>query len=464
MTDDKPKLGVDKVAGNPGGEYRTFITSEWYATAKEVTKLPVGERHYQGQKEVEGLGLARLWAGDNVDYVVQEGDFTTKLGNRAPKTGVSQLKSLLALVKQVWLQQKGKDNPKAEVTFTLKDYALWRGFTEAQVRRGGKLLEELRDELHSGEATHYRLHLKRGERGYTMRGTFYTLIEPDSHKGEWRLRFNAYWEDFALNQRAGGFIRLLDRAIKDHETTKRPYIFHLYGAIRGLDRPRTGAPTMYKKISNLLAKDMQLGKRYVSRPQRAYDRLAESINYIGTEYPEELQSVIVSADQRGKSKREFSAKGFNLTYDEFTKLLADLGAPDYRNAFISFRRPPEQRLLAITDTANVNALIDSVMDFADNWRNNHLKDGQPYPLNGYPDRTRSFLFTCIKALGYEAVREAYAMEKGSPKPDALTLLYKTLPEQLKSHKRQQAIRDQTRASLRDVLSKRPKSPTDNLSA
>jgi len=326
---------------------KALIPSQINTITGKVLTAQLRERDRRGREEVEGKEMEKWQRGD-IEYLVEAVVSRKKLGSQPPKVYVSQHKSLMLLLAFIEQQQFNREDKKAEASFLFEKYGRGRGYTDEEIKRGGKFLNELRRDLFSGAYTTYRIRkIKLNGVTYTAHGipNFYTLFEPEDHKKEWRVIWNPFYKDSILEileGKAKQYFTHYLKEIADRKTTEKPYLHFFYNQL--VYRRQIGKSSMPKKVINLL-KEMGTAEKFLKRPGECFNILRECLVYTATNYPEELESIMLY-NNFNKEKIKFLPLGRlkalgGLEYKDFKGLLKPLGIEDVREAFISFGRQKE---------------------------------------------------------------------------------------------------------------------------
>lgn len=268
-----------------------------------------------------------------------------------PKLGVSQAKNIDALgfmlQRENWKREKAGEAQKAELEFALKDYAKTRGYSEADISRGGEFLTELKRDLFTGAYTTYRLDkVIMDGKEYTAHGlpNIYVLLEPKNKKDKWKIVYNEPYKNYYIN--GGQYYPILLEAIKDKGTNnEKGYLYFFLKLV--MSYASTGDFKTQLFVSTLLDK-IRVSDATKDRPQESFKVLAECIYYIATSYKINDKPAITEVRffESGKCKKVkviTDLKKFkSWSYESFKKeVLADLGLTDIRDALVSFNTPQE---------------------------------------------------------------------------------------------------------------------------
>lgn len=415
----------------------------------KVFKNQISKKNYKGIKEVYELkligeentipiGPVAVWEMNNVEYIVSC-SYLDKFKGRSPKAYVSQDKNIKALLVLVEQQQRDSQNKKAEAIFTFEMYARLRGYTDEEIKRGGKFIEELKKDLIDGAYITFKIDeiVIDGEK-YIAHGipNLYTLLEPKNSRNYWKVRFNTFYEESILkilNSRGQYFSYLL-KEVADRETTNKPYLHLFYNQL--VFRRQKGKATVPKKVLNLL-KEMGASEKILKRPKECWDTLSECISYFGEKYPEELGGICFYNNfEKEKSLPFRNLRTLkNYSYEEIRDWFGKvLGNSDVRELFIVFERPQEEAKQRIHQETpeEVEALVSRIVK----WLDDNIEWSEMKKLTR--DGSIRFLRYCIKYLGIKDVTNFFESEANAYKPNAVKFLTKTLPEVLRIDKDRKA--------------------------
>jgi hypothetical protein len=402
------------------------------------------KRDSRGQEDWQGT-LTEVWQKSGVLYGVKTED-KDKLKGIVPKISVSQDKNIKLLLAMIEQQQYGKDDKEPEAVFTLKDYATLRGFSEAEIARGGKFMDELKRDLYSGAYMTYRVDkIVIDGKTYTAHGipNFYTLLEPANQKGEWRVRFNPFYVDKIMEVLKGEAHQFYTHQLKeigDRKTTEKEYLHHFYNLL--VETKGHTKCSMPMKVRTALTK-MGVSDKILKRPQESFKVLKESLIYTATYYPEELESIILS--QTGDfTKPENKGKAIPLShlqdlgkldYETIKTMLHGMGVTDIRDCFISFcqtsevkkltAKPHTTHAIQISGAGVVNEILDWLEDY---------ERRTDYPMTWTPEQRRKFLGDCEKCLGTNRLRELFTQAGREHNANPIRFLSKELPAEMKRYK------------------------------
>lgn len=265
-----------------------------------------------------------------------------------PKLGVSQAKNIDALgfmlQQENWKREKDGKEKLAELEFALSDYAKIRGYTDEQIARSGKFIDELKRDLFTGAYTTYRLDkVIIDGKEYTAHGlpNIYILLEPKNKKDNWRIKYNEPYRDYYLNGRQ--YYPILLEAIKDKGTDDRKgYLYFFFKLVM-----RYASTCDFKtqlKISTLL-ENIKVSDDTKARPTKVFEILAECIYYTASHYKIIKEVRFFDSGKCEKVKAITDLEKFkSWNYEHFIKeVLTPLGLDDIREALISFNVPPEAK-------------------------------------------------------------------------------------------------------------------------
>ena len=441
---EKAELRIDKIKAKTS---KVLIPIGFKMITEGLFKKQITKKDYKGEKEIRDLkligqeksidlGLVAIWKSEDVEHFIKLTDLA-KLKDQTPKVYVSQdknIKLLLALIEQ---QQFKNVEKRAEASFTLKEYAKGRGYTDKEIKTGGKFLSELKRDLFSGAYTTYRINeiILDGKK-YIAHGlpNLYTLLEPKNSKGEWKVMFSPLYANSLLPLLKGEAKQYYTHYLKevaDRKTTEKPYLHFFYNQL--VYRRQAGKTTVPKKVINLL-KDMGVAKFYLDRPQESFNVLKECLIYITTNYPEELESIYFFNDFNKEKEKHLPLSSLkalsNFEYKDFKELLEAIGVKDIREAFISFcRRKEAEKELPALKPQEHSELTDQILDWAD--RNISWDKMTMLTKEG----TEKFLKDCLRYLGFDRLNELFRQEARATYPNAIRFLTKTLKNELRQNKR-----------------------------
>ncbi len=319
---------------------------------------------YKGITEIRG-GQDALWQVKNLSALVPVEDLHlleqgrkkkhTKQGYLIPippKITVSQAKNidtLICLLEKKNRQRKiAKLQETGEIEFSFSEYAKIRGYTDSDIKKGGNFNNELKRDLISGGITSY---ITEKDKSYLI-GNLYNIEVPKvKSKGKWKIYFNEPYRSYLLNVKQ--YYPILLKAIADKRSNeKKGYLyFFIKEVLRMRNNPETGHQGQQKVIT--LLKRIKVSNYTTDRPEKSYQALAEGIEYIANNYPEELSELrLINPKYKGKPQVFNDLSIFAKTpYKEFKKkYLEPLGVSDIRDPLISFGPGPEINSQAPTET------------------------------------------------------------------------------------------------------------------
>lgn len=273
-----------------------------------------------------------------------------------PKLGVSQAKNIDALgfmlQQENWRREKDGKGKLAELEFSLSEYAKVRGYDDKQIARSGGFYNELKRDLFTGAYTTYRLDkVIIDGKEYTAHGlpNIYILLEPKKEKDNWKIKYNDPYKDYYLN--GGQYYPILLEAIKDKGTDReKGFLYFFFKLV--MRYASTGDFKTQLKVSTLL-ENIKAGDRTLTRPQEAFNVLAECIYYTATHYKVIKEVRFFDSGKCEKVKVITDLEKFkSWIYEDFIKeVLTPLGLSDIREALISFNIPPETKPAGHYDTS-----------------------------------------------------------------------------------------------------------------
>jgi len=431
---------------------KALIPDEIKTITEKAFKTQLTKKHYKGEKEIKNLklvgqdepvdlGLVAIWQSGNVEHFIKQTDLA-KLKDQTPKVYVSQdknIKLLLALTEQQQFKNKEK---KAEASFTLKEYAKLRGYTEKEIKVGGKFLAELKRDLITGAYTTYRINeITINGKKYIAHGipNFYILLEPENPKGRWQVKFNTFYAESILKILKGEAKQYFTHYLKevaDRKTTEKPYLHFFYNQL--IYRKQAGKATIPKKVVNLL-KEMGVNIQVLKRPYKCFEILKECLIYITTNYPEELESIYFFNDFNKEKEKHLPLSSLkaleDFNYKDFKEILKVIGIKDIREAFISFCRRAETRALPrpeITPTLQEDSelLISEILEWADRC----IEWDKMTTLTR--EGTEQFLKDFLRYVGFDRLNELFRQEAQATYPNAVRFLTKTLKRELEQNKKE----------------------------
>jgi len=266
-----------------------------------------------------------------------------------PKITVSQAKSMdtlcYMLQRENWRREKAGQDKTGNLEFSLKEYAKMRGKSDAQIAKGGGILDELKRDLISGGVTSYIVDLEEttGRKSYLIQN-FYGLEVPKAKsKEKWRVIFNEPYKTNILSSKQ--YYPILLQAIQDANTNERKgYLYYFYRKVMSYASNKPGFRRELK-VSTLLDY-IKAGDRIKDKPKEAFKVLCECIYYTATNYNAIKEVKFFDSGKREKDKLITDLQKFKeWRYDDFkNEVLNDLGLTDIREALISFNNTSQKEL------------------------------------------------------------------------------------------------------------------------
>jgi hypothetical protein len=384
-------------------------------------------KFFSQDKTTEDDGLA-IWENKGVEYHIKLDDLP-KLQGKDPKVYVSQIKNINLLMLLSQEQNFNNSEKQATCDFTVSEYAERRGYSKAEIIRGGAFLEELKRDLLTGAYLTYRIDkIKIQGKNYIAHGipNFYTLLEPTDSK-IWKVIFNDPYKSWLMELLEGNarqyFIK--DRkAIEDRITTEKPYLFLFYMQLT--KRRQNNLLTKPVKIGNLLT-DMKLPEHILARPKECFNIIKECLIYFSQNYKPDplIESFKIYSDfhktKAVKMPLSISEAFKNIEYQDFKDLLVDIGIKDLREAYVSFKRPVVKAKKSSKFNDEEQGLLDKTLKwFNDPYNPNRVS----IPLKDQESLIRRY----IKQLGQEQYKALFEKEANKFSPNSITFLTKTLKE------------------------------------
>jgi len=420
LEEDIPEIKVE--LSRIPRDIREF-TNEFY-----VSRL--SKKDYIGIEELEEYGKMEKWVSHDIGYLVKRINYLNELIGKPPKVHVSQDKNIKLLIALIEQKQFNRVDKKAQVSFTLKEYARYRGFTEEELASDGRIYQELRRDLFSGAFTFYSIPIERGGKEYTIHGSLYQLEEPKDRGGKWTVMFNGRYAESIeriLHGREKGYFTHYLKEIADRTTNREIHLHEFYNQL--VFRRRKSGTTMPTKIGKIL-KSMKLPEKILKRPKECYGVLKNCLIYFSNKYPEELNGITI---YNNFNKSETIKLPLGLTeafkdygYKDFKDLVLNAtGVKDFREALISFKGKSIKSRKKKIDLDKIGPdethLIERIMKWAySNW---DIKKDK-LEVNDYLKRF-------ISKKGYDYLRSLFEKEANRQNPNAIDFLFKVLPEELK---------------------------------
>lgn len=423
LEEDIPEIKVD--LSRIPRDIREF-TNEFY-----VSRL--SKKDYIGIEELEEYGKMEKWVSNDIGYLVKRINYLNELIGKPPKVHVSQDKNIKLLIALIEQKQFNRINKKAQVSFTLKEYAKYRGFTEEELASDGRIYQELRRDLFSGAMTFYSVPIERSGKEYTIYGSLYQLEVPKDRGGKWTVMFNGRYAESIeriLHGKEKGYFTHYLKEIADRATNREIHLHEFYNQL--VFRRRKSGTTMPTKIINIL-KAMKLPDKVLNRPKECFKVLKNCLIYFSSNYPEELNSIII---YNNYNKNETIKLPLGLTeafkdydYEDFRDLVLNaIKIKNFREALISFRGNKNENKKSKKNKIDLdeidleeNHIINSIMDWAySNW--NIKKD---------KSEVYKYLYMFLNKMGYDHLKQLFDKEANKQNPNAIEFLFKLLPAELK---------------------------------
>jgi len=390
----------------------------------------LSKKDYIGIEESEKYGEMEKWVANDIGYLVKRINYLNELFGKPPKVHVSQDKNIKLLIALIEQKQFNRTVKKAEVSFTLKEYGKYRGFTEEELAGDGRIYQELRRDLFSGALTFYSVPVERNGKEYTIYGSLYQLEVPKERGDKWTVIFNGRYaesiERILYGKEKGYFTHYL-KEIADRTTNREIHLHEFYNQL--VFRRRKSGTTMPAKIITIL-KGMKLPDKILKRPKECYEVLKSSMVYFSEKYPEELNSFTV---YNNFNKNETIKLPLGLTeafkgysYKDFKDLVFKAtGVKDFREALISFRGKSiksRKKMIELDDIGtNENQLIERIMSWAyNNWS-----------IKKDKSEVQDYLKRFIYKRGYNNLESLFEKEANKQSPNAIDFLFKVLPAEMK---------------------------------
>jgi hypothetical protein len=425
---------------------KVLITKEIQEITNKAFKRPLGKKDYKGKEKEEELGLVAKWETADMEFLVKDGDLI-KLNTQSPQVGVNQGKSILWLLALVEQQQFKNVIKKAQATFTTKEYIMGMGYTEEEYERGGNFITHWINVLRSGNITNYRTKYGKG----VLYGSLYNLVKPHKNKGTFIMGFNAFYseniEKILMSGYKGQYFTHFLKEIADRKTTEKPLLHFFYNQL--VYRRRSGKiSSMPARIKNIL---LEMGVSKKMRPKESFKILKDCLVYFGTNYPEELEAIKLYNAFRKDQRKEITLKDLpgleKIEYEDFKETLKEIGVKDIREAFISFIRPLEEKLLPARISNSLpegeEEMIKTILEWATQ-QNINLDDMEKLSKAG----TKKFLEDYIAKIGIEKLKNRLGVENEKAKPNFFDFL-KTIAEDMKEIKSTKEGLNEIRDLLKD---------------
>lgn len=267
-----------------------------------------------------------------------------------PKGGSCQIKNLYILCHMLQKENIKRDRT-GKLEFSLKEYAIMRGKSEAQIARGGKFIDELKRDLISGGVTSYIVDLepRTGRKSYLIQNLYGLEVPKAKSKDKWRVYFNEPYLTYILDSNQFYLIPL--DVIQDTVTDeKKGYLLYFYNVVMSYANDKTNFKTQLK-VSTLLD-NIKAGDRIKDRPKEAFKVLCECIYYTTKFQFKAIKEVKFIDSGKCEKVRVITdlEKFKEWNYTDFkNEVLNDLGLTDIREALISFNHTPQKELTEVIE-------------------------------------------------------------------------------------------------------------------
>jgi len=398
----------------------------------EIYVSRLSKKDYIGIEEFEEYGKMEKWVANDIGYLVKRINYLNELFGKPPKVHVSQDKNIKLLIALIEQKQFNKTEKKAQVSFTLKEYAKYRGFTEEELASDGRIYQEIKRDLFSGALTFYSIPIKRNGKEYIIHGSLYQLEEPKDRGGKWTIMFNGRYaesiEGILQGKERGYFTHCL-KEIADRTTNREIHLHEFYNQL--VFRRRKSGTTMPTKIINVL-KAMKLPDKILIRPKECFTVLKNCLVYFSNKYPEELDGITIY-NNYNKNKTIKLPLGLteafsNYGYEDFKDLvLSAVKVKDFREALISFKgrkyKKKSKKDNAKPDEINLEEshIINRIMDWAySNWN-----------IEKEKSEVFDYLHMFINKKSDDYLEQLFKKEANKQSPNAIEFLFKVLPGELR---------------------------------
>ncbi len=394
----------------------------------------LSKKDYIGIEESEEYGKMEKWVANDIGYLVKRINYLNELFGKPPKVHISQDKNIKLLIALIEQKQYNQIEKKAQISFTLKEYANYRGFTEEELTSGGgEIYQELRRDLFSGALTFYSVPIERNGKEYTIFGSLYQLEVPKDRGGKWTVMFNGRYAESIeriLHGKEKGYFTHYLKEIADRTTNREIHLHEFYNQL--VFRRRKSGTTMPTKIIKIL-KAMKLPDKILIRPKECFKVLKKCLVYFSDKYPEELNQITI---YNNYNKNETIKLPLGLTeaftrheYEDFKDLVFKrTGVKDFREALISFKGNPIKKRKSKGHKINLDEIdleesniINRIIDWAyGNW-----------DIKKDKSEIYEYLHKFINKKGYKYLEQLFDEEANKCSPNAIEFLFKVLPIELK---------------------------------
>jgi len=398
----------------------------------------ISKKHYRGVKELIPFGSVAMWESLGIEYLIKITDLEN-MKYKKPQVYTDAKKNLYLLIYTILKQQKDKEEKKARAEFTLGEYLKTRGYTEEEIKRGGKFYELARQVIESGAYTSFRRTLVSpdGKRGIEILGSFYSIIKEGRRKkdtGEIKgkntryiISFNSPYSDIIEKwlKEGGQYYPVPLKMIADRNLDRNPVLFNFIDYLIYI----SGNESYPKNILHLL-EDIGVKEDILKRPAKSFEILKKCLLYTKENYPEFLGSITILNQNLTKRLPLKDFKGLsNYTMKRFKEILKSaLGEDDLRRCYVIFHKEEEPTLMLEMpgDKLKDNKeLLEEILKWIGDWER----------VTGYEIRLDSsarkrYINKCIEVLGYDKVLELFLRDANASYPNAFDFLFKTLKEEL----------------------------------
>ena len=440
MADIKHEKMLKRLS-DPKNRPRSIVPVVMQIMADRVLKARrLNKKNDKGECTIEGFGKVNKWENKEVGYLVEIINMI-KLKNLPPKVYVSQDKNIRLLLYLTQREQFNNTKKVAEASFTLKEYAKLRGYSDREISMGGKFFDELKRDLYSGAYTIYQAPIIIDGASYTLHSSFYSIAEPNDGTDEWKIKWNGFYADYIIKLLNGDNSQYFEhqlQEISDRKTTIYPYLHFFYTKVISLKC--NSLCTRPSKLQNILA-DIGVNEQTLKRPNSCFKVLQRCLHYFGLHYQNEFCSIIFYNNffKDGITKKITFSNLNNIDkwkYQDVMDILKTINIEDIREVFISFCTMKTNCLLEniksneLLNDESPERLIEEIIEWAKQWEINNVE------IKKLKDRNKSikFLNDCIKILGYKKVKELFNKSYFNYEANAWDFLINILPKEVKQKK------------------------------
>jgi len=440
-TNDKYKPLYAKLKqGTEGYRKEAFIPRAIRMRGNELLGTEISKKDYRGTFEIEPFGKVAKWESLGIEYLIRVDDLE-KMKYEKPLVYVEQKKNIYLLIDFIIQQQRDNEDKKAKTVFTKKDYLRGRGYTDEEIKKGGKSFELIERVLDSGAYTNFRRRYrsKDSKRGVEILGSFYSLIKKgnvDKKTGEIKgkntqyfVSFNSPYSDYieeGLKERKQ-FYRIPLKLIADRNVDKNPVLFNFIDYLIYVK----GGKDYSIKIENLLKK-IGVKKDSLERQPKCFEIFKKCLVYTSKNYKEELERItILNEDQSEKMPLSSLETLEKYTLQDFKDLLKAINGRDFRKCYIIFYHGKERIKIpeSATTIQDNSELVDEILRWAD--------DGIDWAkVKMTREGTEKYLEDILKKhlLSLNKLNELFRQKAGENYPNAFMFLTKILPQEIKEKK------------------------------